>query len=118
MSSDRQTRRRGRRRRREGRRREASLGQDEAEGLIGQYALIGFTYVAADGETVTSQVQRHGTIISADPMNGIELRCEGAHAGETIKLPPHLQVFQFANPDQYKSRTTGEVVDNSDVMAT
>jgi hypothetical protein len=92
--------------------------QDEAEGLIGQYALVGITYLAPDGETVTSQIQYHGRIIGADRSSGIKIECEGTRAGETINLPPHLQVFQAANPGSYKLRSTGETVKDPDVLAT
>lgn len=92
--------------------------QDTAVGLIGQYALVGITYLAPDGETVTSQVQYHGRIISADRASGIKLKCEGVRAGETINLPPHLEVFQIADPGSYKLRSTGETVENPDVLAT
>ena len=40
--------------------------QDDADWLVGKYALIGITHVAADGETVTGQDQYHGRIESAD----------------------------------------------------
>ena len=34
--------------------------QDEADWLVGKYALVGVTYLAPDGETVTSKEQYHG----------------------------------------------------------
>jgi hypothetical protein len=92
--------------------------QEEADALIGQYALIGITYLASDGETVKSQVQRHGRIMSADRNSGIKIQCEGKRAGETFTLPPHLQVFQAAKPGSYKLHSTGETVENPDVLAT
>ena len=89
--------------------------QEEADGLVGQLLLAGITYVAADGKTVTSQVQCWGRIVSAEP-GGIKMTCEGkVWSGETISLPPHLAAFRTANPGEYKLRSTGETVVNPDI---
>jgi hypothetical protein len=92
--------------------------QDEADFLVGKYALVGVTYLASDGKTVTSQVQYHGRVVSADEKNGIKIECEGKWAGQTLGLPPALSAFRFADPAEYKLRSTGETVTNPDVLAT
>jgi hypothetical protein len=97
---------------------EPEWDQDDADGLVGQYALIGVTYLASDGETVESEVQYHGRIVSADRNSGIKIECEGKCAGQTFNLPPHTQVFQAADPGTYELRSTGETVENPDVLAT
>jgi hypothetical protein len=93
--------------------------QDEADLLLGKYALVGITYLASDGKTVTSQWQCHGRIVGADEKVGIKIECEGKlWTGETIVLPPVLSAFRFADPGEYKLRSTGETVKNPDVLAT
>lgn len=89
--------------------------QEEADGLVGLLVLAGITYVAPDGETVTSQVQCWGRIISAKP-DGIAMVCEGkVWLGETVTLPPHLAAFQVAKRGEYKLRSTSETVENPDL---
>ena len=89
--------------------------QEEADGLVGQLVLVGITYVAADGKTVTSQVQCWGRIVSATP-EGIAILCEGeTWSGQTMALPPHLTAFQAARPGEYRLRSTGETVENPDL---
>jgi hypothetical protein len=89
--------------------------QEDADGLIGQLVLAGITYVAADGQTVTSQVQCWGRIVSAKP-EGIAIVCEGKiWSGETMTLPAHLPAFQAAKPGEYRLRSTGETIENPDL---
>ena len=93
-----------------------SWDQEEADGLVGQLLLAGITYVAADGKTVTSQVQCWGRIVSAKPQ-GIAVVCEGKMwAGQTMTLPPHLSAFEVARPGEYRLRSTSETVENPDLM--
>lgn len=89
--------------------------QDEGDGLIGQLLLAGITYLAADGRTVTSQVQCWGRIVSADP-KGIAIMCEGkTWNGQRMTLPPDLRALQAAKPGEYKLSSTGETVVNPDL---
>lgn len=89
--------------------------QDEGDGLVGQLLLAGFTYLAADGKTVTSQVQFWGKIVSATP-KGIAVKCEGeVWKGQTVNLPPHLSMFLAARPGEYRLRSTGETVKDPDL---
>jgi hypothetical protein len=89
--------------------------QEEADGLVGQLVLAGITYVAADGKTVTSQVQCYGRIVSAN-VEGISILCEGkTWNGETMTLPPDLRSFEAAKPGQYALRSTGETLDDPDL---
>ena len=92
-----------------------SWDQDEADGLVGQLVLAGITYLAADGKTVTSQVQSWGRIVSAKP-EGIAILCEGkTWTGQTVVLPPDLRAFQAAGPGKYRLRSTGETVEDPDL---
>ena len=89
--------------------------QDEADGLVGLMVLAGITYLAPDGETVTSQVQCWGRIVSATP-EGITVACEGkTWTGQAMTLPPHLPAFQAANPGRYTLRSTGETIEDPDL---
>ena len=88
--------------------------QQEADTLIGQVVLVGLTYLAADGKTVTSQVQYDGRVVSAKP-GGIEIAGLGKSAGKTMKLPPDLAAFEHAKAGDYELRSTGEIVVNPDL---
>ena len=92
--------------------------QDEADWLVGKYALVGVTYLEADGQTVTSKGQYHGRIVSADKENGFKIECEGTWAGRTMDLPPDLSAFRVADSRDYRLRSTGETVKDPDVLAT
>jgi hypothetical protein len=91
--------------------------QDEADWLVGKYALVGVTRMRADESSLVSQAQYHGKIISADGKNGIEIEYQGKRAGERMKLPPHLPAFRPADKGEYRLRSTGEVVADPDVIA-
>jgi len=92
--------------------------QREADLLIGKCVLAGVTYLASDGETVLSQLQYHGKITKAEPRVGFTIECEGASAGKTMVLPPDLRAFQVAGKGQYRLRSTGEVVNDPDMLTT
>jgi hypothetical protein len=89
--------------------------QEEAEGFVGLMALVGVTYLAADGKTVKSQAQYYGRVVSVDQIKGIVIACEGRWAGSIMTLPPALRSFQYARPGQYKLHSTGETVENPDL---
>jgi hypothetical protein len=90
--------------------------QDDADWLVGKYALIGITHVAADGETVTGQDQYHGRIESADSEKGIEMVCEGRWSGQKMMLPPDLAAFHPAEPGEYRLKSSTDVVIDPDVL--
>jgi hypothetical protein len=90
---------------------------DEAKWLVGKFALVGVTHVAADGETVTGQDEYYGRIESADRDKGIEMACEGRCAGRKIVLPPDLTAFHRAEPGEYRLKASTEVVNDPDVLA-
>ena len=92
--------------------------QEEADRLIGKYALVGVTWLRPDGVTVTKQDQYHGRIVAADQDTGIRIDGEGAFAGETRHFPPDPTAFVPADPGEYELRSTGEVVKDPDVLAT
>jgi hypothetical protein len=70
--------------------------QDEVDGLVGLYVLVGVTSPKADSETVISRAQYHGRIISADSKADFIVECEGKHKGHPMGLPPLLGVLERA----------------------
>jgi hypothetical protein len=86
-----------------------------AERLNGATVLVGITYNEPTGDRLE---QFYGTVMSADPEQGITLRLEGSRLGETYYLPPDLRAFFAARPGSYRLRSTGEEVVNPDYTAT
>ncbi|MBV8565927.1 MAG: hypothetical protein JO273_10780 [Methylobacteriaceae bacterium] len=95
-----------------------SWDQNVADAAVGKTILAGVTYFESGGQTLRSQEQYHGIIVSVDPKVGVHVRCAGAHAGETICLPPHTRVFTRASPGNYTLRSTGEIVTDPDFFTT
>lgn len=86
-----------------------------AEKLHGATVLVGITYEEPTGDRLE---QFYGTVMDADPEQGITLRLEGSRQGETYALPPDLRAFFAARPGSYRLRETGEVVEDPDFTAT
>jgi hypothetical protein len=94
---------------------EPDWDEDWAKWLLGQYALVGITRIEADGKTVRSKDQYHGRIVEVIP-SGVTIACEGHWQGETITVPADQEAFHPARPAQYKLKSTGEMIDNPDVL--
>ena len=62
--------------------------------------------------------QFYGTVMGADPDEGITLRLDGSRAGEIYTLPPDLRAFFPARPGAYRLSATGEVVVDPDYTST
>jgi hypothetical protein len=92
--------------------------QAEGDLLVGQYVLVGITYVASADKTATTHVQFHGKITKVDE-NGIAVTCEGkTWCGQIATLPPDLKAFRKANPGEYRLLSTGEVLKDPDLLTT
>lgn len=87
-----------------------------AESYIGKYILIGLTYLAHD-DSFIEQVQMHGLIESAS-RDGIQIALRGKRKGETWVMPPNLDSVSAAKPGTYSLRSTGETVEDPDLLAT
>jgi RNase P/RNase MRP subunit p29 len=87
--------------------------EHQAASLVGKHALIGLTYVDADG-TVRRQVQIHGRITAVDETK-VTMRLHGSD--QEFTLPPDLAIFEPAQPGEYRLRSTGEVVVDPDLLA-
>jgi hypothetical protein len=88
---------------------------DWAKWLLGRYALVGITTMEADRETVRSQAQYHGRIVEVD-RSGVTIACEGRWRGQKVTVPPDKMAFEPAAPRQYRLRSTGEVIDDPDIL--
>jgi len=86
-----------------------------AEKLLGSTVLVGVTYDEPAGQR---QEQFYGTVMVADPEEGITLRLEGSRSGEVYTLPPDLRALFPAPPGAYRLRATGEVVTDPDYTST
>lgn len=86
-----------------------------AEKLHGSTVLVGLTLNEPNGQR---QEQFFGTVMSADPEEGITLRLEGSRSGEVYTLPPDLRAFFPAKPGSYHLRQTGETVVDPDYTTT
>ena len=88
---------------------------DRAKWLIGKHILCSVTQVAADGRTVVTKEQFHGTVMSATEGVGIEIVClSGENEGKTLSFAPVTTAFQDAKPGTYRLKATGETITNPD----
>jgi hypothetical protein len=87
------------------------------EELVGKYVLVGITRKDRRDADLGLE-QFHGRVIASDPARGLSLRLEGSRAGDVCSLPPDLRSFKAAPPGNYRLRTTGEVVQDPDFVAT
>lgn len=86
-----------------------------AEKLLGSTVLVGVTYKEPAGDRLE---QFFGTVMNADPEQGVTLRLDGKRAGEVFTLPPDLRAFLPARPGSYRLRQTEEVIVDPDFTAT
>lgn len=87
----------------------------QAAKLLGSTVLVGLTFEEPAGQR---QEQFFGTVMSADPHEGITLRLEGSRSGEFYTLPPDVRSFSPARPGECRLRSTGEVVVDPDYTTT
>src|SRR4249919_1321777 len=86
-----------------------------AEKLMGATVLVGLTYNEPSGQRLE---QFYGTVMSAEPEEGVTLRLEGSRSGEFYTLPPDLRAFFPARPGTYRLRGTSEKVVDPDYTTT
>ncbi len=85
---------------------------DKSNPHIGKHLLIGVTYVDPE-ERIMKQIQVHGKISGIDE-RGIQLVQSN---GEMFSPPPDLESLKSAPPVSYRLRSTGEVVENPDLIS-
>ena len=87
-----------------------------ADTYVGKYILIGITYLDYQGKFL-EQIQMHGTVESASP-DGITIALGGLRAGESWVMPPVLDSILPADPGVNNLRSTGESIEDPDLLAT
>lgn len=85
-----------------------------AEGFVGKYVLLGITHLSPS-EEVTLQEQLHGRIERACDV-GIDIALCGVYEGQVWRMPPMFNEFEAAEPGVYELRSTGEGVENPDLI--
>src|SRR5204862_7385893 len=89
--------------------------EELARRMVGSTMLVGITYAEHDGDR---HEQFFGEVLSADSKDGVILRLAGKRSGETFRLPPDLRGVSQGTPQSYRLRSTDEIVDSPDFVAT
>jgi hypothetical protein len=87
-----------------------------AKGYIGKYILIKIFYFDKDGNETLKQ-QLHGIIETADKCQGIKVALKGIYEGLNWIMPPDPSI-NSAKPGVYTLDTTGETLNNPDLIIT
>jgi hypothetical protein len=90
----------------------SSDDQSWLKSLISKRILVGLTWVDEAGATC-SQEQFHGIITSATPRGVVVRRSDGRR---DFTLPSRPEFIKVAEPGHYRLRTSGEVVENPDLL--
>lgn len=89
-----------------------SRGRD----FIGKTIIIGLSeYETSDSRErkLVKQSQLYGEIIRVNPSDGVIVKLKD---GSEYRLPPDISMLQAAPPDTYTLQSTGEMIDNPDLM--
>ena len=89
--------------------------QQIADEYLGKYILLGLTYLDHEGREVR-RLQLHGIVEYATP-DGIVVSLRGRHDGESWNMPPDLGAISRADPGIYTLHSTGERLENPDLLA-
>lgn len=91
--------------------------------IIGKTLLVGLTSVSESGETL-AKTQLYGTIIKSDKKKGISIKIESegseefkAYKNSIYVLPPDLRALSVAGEGVYSLKSTGEEIENPDLLA-
>jgi hypothetical protein len=93
-----------------------SFDQTLADSFLGKHILVGVTYKDHAGQELRRQ-QLHGVVEHASP-EGIRISLRGANQGQSWNMPPDLRAISRANPGIYTLHSTGEQIENPDLLAT
>ena len=86
-----------------------------ADTYLGKYILVGITYLDHEGNEMHRK-QVHGVVEKAAP-DGITISLRGVHNGESWNMPPDLRAISTAGIGIYTLHSTGERVENPDLLA-
>jgi hypothetical protein len=90
--------------------------EEIGKSYVGKYILVGLTYTDAAGHELRHQ-QLHGVVVRAS-REGILISLRGAHEGESWNMPPATAAVSPAKPGIYTLHSTGEKIENPDLVAT
>jgi len=91
------------------------IDESEAADYIGKIVLVGVTYLDHE-EKLIGQKQWVGTITTFSKKEGIKIRVR--NSDEPFCLPPAKDGIRKAPPESYRLRSTGEVIEDPDYLAT
>jgi hypothetical protein len=83
---------------------------------VGKYILVGVTYLDPAGEAIRRE-QVHG-VVEEVTREGLRVSLRGERDGETWWLPPDLSAVRVAPAGVYSLYSTGEDVENPDLLST
>jgi hypothetical protein len=92
-----------------------NFDQQIADEYLGKYIVVGLTFLDHEGRE-KRRLQMHGVVEYVTP-DGIVVSLRGRHDGESWNMPPDLQAISKANPGIYTLHSTGERVENPDLLA-
>ena len=90
--------------------------QELADSYVGKYILVGVTYLDSFGKEI-ERLQLHGVVETVGE-SGVRLALKGTRLGETWVMPPTLESISAARPGTYTLHSTGEVIENPDLLST
>jgi hypothetical protein len=90
--------------------------EDLADTYVGKYILVGVTYLDSFGREL-ERLQMHG-VVEAVAADGMHIALRGLHQGETWIMPPTLESVVEAEPGTYTLNSTGELIDDPDLIST
>jgi hypothetical protein len=93
----------------------AAWDEELARRMVGATMLVGITYAEHDGDR---HEQVFGTVSSVDAKSGVVLHLGGKRSGETFRLPPDLRGVSQGTPQSYRLKSTDEIVESPDFVAT
>src|SRR5439155_11145626 len=88
---------------------------EEGPSIIGKTVLIGITYFDGAGKE-TRRGQWWGTIVAFNMQEGLLI--DLGNTGRRHAFPPLPDAFQMAKPGTYQLQSTGEIVEDPDLLYT
>lgn len=82
------------------------------ESIVGKVILVGYTRCMPNGE-VLDRSQRWGRVTEADERRIVIQTSEG----KFFMLPPELDAIRIAPPGTYRLHSTGEEIENPDLLS-
>lgn len=96
---------------------EAVFNENLAKTYIGKYILVGIIYQDHTGKEVENK-QIHGTIKTVSKETGIQIELKGVNEGKIWSMPPDMRSISGAEPGTYTLNTTGEKIEDPDLLCT